>query len=381
MKTCPKCGNTCEDNVQFCSECGHKFTSDQKAGVPSWVKIVVPLLALLVVLLMGLLLSKNGSVGQTEDQAAVPATLTQEVTTEQTTETTQNETTTVTTVAPTTAFDAHKLYRPDSSRFVNQYTAYVFCTDTSVQDFVKMRYGPSKQKYDVVGTIPNYGEVVVETSSVDGWTLVFYGDKEGWVRSDFVFEGVAPDACDGDSGDKPVLYLYPEKKSDVSVKVNLKNCTFSCTYPEYGRGWKVTAYASGKLINHSDKKEYSYLYWELKGNITYDFSKGFVVKGKDTAAFLQKQLSAMGLTPKEYNEFIVYWLPKMQNNKYNLISFQTKAYTDNVALDITPKPDSMLRVFMAYKPLTKPVNVPAQKFKSFERKGFTVVEWGGVEVK
>ncbi len=34
------------------------------------------------------------------------------------------------------------------------------------------------------------------------------------------------------------------------------------------------------------------------------------------------------MKPKEHNEFIVYWLPRMQDNAYNLISFQSEACTD-----------------------------------------------------
>ena len=89
----------------------------------------------------------------------------------------------------------------------------------------------------------------------------------------------------------------------------------------------------------------------------------------------------MGLTPKEYNEFIVYWFPKMQGNAYNLIHFAGKEYTDNALLTITPKPDSMLRVFMVFKPLEKPVEIKEQKLEHFERKGFSVIEWGGSEIK
>lgn len=110
-------------------------------------------------------------------------------------------------------------------------------------------------------------------------------------------------------------------------------------------------------------------------------SEGFVVKGEDTADFLREKLEYMGLTPKEYNEFIVYWLPRMQNNKYNLITFQKEKYTDNAVLDITPQPDSILRVFMAYKPLDEYVEIPQQKLDTFDRKGFAVVEWGGTELK
>ena len=87
------------------------------------------------------------------------------------------------------------------------------------------------------------------------------------------------------------------------------------------------------------------------------------------------------MTPREYNEFIVYWLPKMQDNPYNLISFQSEAYTDAAKLDIDPTPDSVLRVFMAWKPLHRPQNIEPQTFTPFARDGFTVVEWGGCEVK
>jgi hypothetical protein len=80
------------------------------------------------------------------------------------------------------------------------------------------------------------------------------------------------------------------------------------------------------------------------------------------------------------NEFLDYWVPLMKNNPYNLICFQTQAYTEHVQLSVSPEPDSILRVFMAFSPLIKPVNIPGQEFSSFARTGFTVVEWGGTEV-
>ena len=176
--------------------------------------------------------------------------------------------------------------------------------------------------------------------------------------------------------EKPVIYLYPTQETDLSVNLDF-NGKLTCTYPEINSGWNVTAFPDGKIINKADGKEYSYLYWEGESKTKYDMTKGFVVKGEDTAEFLQEKLSYMGLTPKEYNEFIVYWLPQMQNNKYNLITFQGKAYTDSAKLNIKPEPDSMLRVFMVYKPLDKYVDIKEQELETFERKGFTVVEWGG----
>ena len=62
------------------------------------------------------------------------------------------------------------------------------------------------------------------------------------------------------------------------------------------------------------------------------------------------------------------------DNPYNLISFAGEEYTKTAPLTITPQPDSILRVFMVYKALQEPIEIPAQTFEPFERKGFSVVE-------
>ena len=103
--------------------------------------------------------------------------------------------------------------------------------------------------------------------------------------------------------------------------------------------------------------------------------------GRDTAAFLEDTLSQLGLTRREANEFIVYWLPQMQANPYNLITFQSDAYTQAARLAIEPAPDTLLRVFMAWKPLDTAVDIPAQTLAAPERTGFHVVEWGGCLVR
>jgi hypothetical protein len=179
---------------------------------------------------------------------------------------------------------------------------------------------------------------------------------------------------------KPVIYLYPPAAADVRVTLDYQGL-LTCTYPRYDNGWLVTAYPDGTLVNKADGQTYSYLYWEGLTAVDYDFSLGFVVKGADTAVFLQDKLAKLGLTPREYNEFIVYWLPLMQDNPYNLIAFQDEAYTDHARLDISPRPDAILRVFMAYKPLDHFVDVPEQVLTGFTRSGFTIVEWGGTCVK
>ena len=179
---------------------------------------------------------------------------------------------------------------------------------------------------------------------------------------------------------KPVIYLYPTEATNVAVQLSFDGL-LTATYPIYNDGWEVTAYPDGTLINNADGQEYSYLFWEGLGNQEFNFDEGFVVRGSDTVTFLQETLAAIGLLPKEYNEFIVYWLPQMQENPYNLISFQGDVYTNSAKLDITPIPDSILRVYMAYKPLDEPIYMLEQVFQPFERNGFTVVEWGGCAIE
>ena len=215
-------------------------------------------------------------------------------------------------------------------------------------------------------------QTVKETYKIssDGWYMTVYSPEE---KATIELELVLPEPA------KPVIYLYPQAPTEVEVKLDF-NGALSCTYPEYKEGWKVTAYPDGTLIDTATGREYSYLFWEGVSNVPYDMSRGFVVKGQDTATFLQNILSEMGLTPREYNEFIVYWLPQMQNNAYNLITFQTDVYTKNAKLTITPKPDSMLRVFMAYKALEEPIEIGEPVIEPFVRQGFCVVEWGGAEI-
>ena len=199
--------------------------------------------------------------------------------------------------------------------------------------------------------------------------LLFSGCLMGWYRCKKQYTYTSY---------KPVIYLYPTSEQQVKVQFNYDG-KLTCTYPEYNGGWDVIAQPDGTLTNIADNREYSYLYWEGITDTELDMSRGFVVKGEDTEKFLQEKLAYMGLIPREYNEFIVYWLPILQENKYNFISFAGNDYEDLAQLKITPEPDSILRVMMIYKSLEKPIQVEEQELKPFIREGFTVVEWGGTE--
>lgn len=183
--------------------------------------------------------------------------------------------------------------------------------------------------------------------------------------------------CDDYATDaKPVIYLYPEEKTDITVTLDY-NGTLTCTYPAPASDgtWSVTAEPDGTILY--DGNEYNYIYWEGTTDVEYDFSTGFCVKGSETAEFLENVLSDIGLTRREANEFIVYWLPILQENEYNVISFQTDVYIENAKLTILPEPDNILRVFMAWYASDEYIEIEEQTFPECTRDGFTVVEWGG----
>ena len=184
------------------------------------------------------------------------------------------------------------------------------------------------------------------------YTNVYYDDENKRVEVDFTSVEASDWQPDPGVAYKPVIYLYPEVETEVSVKLDY-NGNLVCTYPAYKDGWTVTAAPDGTLC----------------------------VKGEDTAAFLEGALEQLGLTRREANEFIVYWLPLMEQNLYNIISFQTDIYTDNAKLMVDPAPDTLIRVFMAWQSADEYVELEKQDLTAPDRTGFTVVEWGGTEIK
>ena len=181
--------------------------------------------------------------------------------------------------------------------------------------------------------------------------------------------------------DKPIIYLYPEQETEVTVKVeNPQNLTH--TYPKYENEWKVLAKPNGDLKDLKTGRNLYALYWEGINTVEPNMNEGFIVKGEDTIKFLEEKLAILGLNEREAEEFIVYWLPKLESNKYNFIRFQTEEeINNNMSLEITPKPDTVIRIVMEFKGIEKPIQIQEQKLSTPQRTGFTVVEWGGTEIK
>ena len=209
-------------------------------------------------------------------------------------------------------------------------------------------------------------------------------NSEKYKESNFNNTGVRPDGFNFNIDivdEKPIIYLYPEVETEVTVKVgNPQNLTH--TYPKYENEWKVLAKPNGDLKDLKTGRNLYSLYWEGINTVEPNMNEGFIVKGEDTIGFLEEKLEILGLNEREAEEFIVYWLPKLESNKYNFIRFQTeKEINNNMPLEITPKPDTVIRIVMEFKGLEEPIQIQEQKLSTPQRTGFTVVEWGGTEIK
>lgn len=188
--------------------------------------------------------------------------------------------------------------------------------------------------------------------------------------------------CDPGVAYKPVIYLYPENETELEVRFSNPE-KLTTTYPKYSDSWKVVASPNGKLVDVNTGRELYALYWEGTGYTSGVRQDGFVVSGEDSASFLEEKLAQIGLNEREAEEFIIYWLPKLESSKYNYIHFELTDEIDNyMPLELSTKPDTKIRVIMSFKALDAPIDVEEQDLGNTpSRAGFTLVEWGGHEIK
>lgn len=182
--------------------------------------------------------------------------------------------------------------------------------------------------------------------------------------------------------DKPVIYLYPEKKEQVNIELAVEGeVTF--TYPAYNNGWNVVAHPDGTI--ESNGRSFNYLFWEGKQEIftkDIDFSEGFITSKDDIIDFVQQKLNEAGFTSQERADFITYWVPRMLSYDLLFIQFvQNEDCNRFATLDITPKPTSISRFYMIWTPIDEGFKLNEQIIQPIIRDGFTVLEWGGQQLK
>lgn len=179
---------------------------------------------------------------------------------------------------------------------------------------------------------------------------------------------------------KPVIYLYPEYELFVDVAIDTPGNIF-ISIPEYpAGGWKnVYAYPSGRLIYNEN--EYKELYYEIEVENVKPPINGIVIPKAFLEFKLRSLLQQLGLNKIESNDFLAYWLPKLEKLDedyvlFSLIEEEEKERIDNVK--ISPEPQTRIEFLVYFKGLKQFIEVPPLILpQTPTRKGFTMVEWGG----
>lgn len=225
-------------------------------------------------------------------------------------------------------------------------------------------YSEYKQAYpdnpaSLAEYVANHGLVIIKNAA---------GERLVYVRGQYGMVG----GCA-----KPVVYLYPTAVTSVNVRVGAHVTVSDPQYP--ANGWSnVIASPSGQLTYEG--KAYSSLFWEGTGYGEYPgINSGTVVKKADVVATMKRQLAEQGLNAKESADFVAFWQDKVPNSPYIRLTWLNTAQMNALApLYVSPKPDTVIRVFLDMEGFDTNIELPAQKLTSTFRHGFTVVEWGGL---
>jgi len=172
---------------------------------------------------------------------------------------------------------------------------------------------------------------------------------------------------------KPAIYLYPKQATYVDVSLGI-NGVITKSIPDYNQGWHVYAEPIGMIDN-----KYDYLFYEADIKNPKLTESGWVVDYNQLESWFKVNLPKLGLNVKETEQFIDYWIKELPfANYYEIKLLEQDFLSENMTLNINPKPDTLIRLEFYFKPLDKKTFITEPVIKTPIRKGFTVVEWGGI---
>ena len=182
---------------------------------------------------------------------------------------------------------------------------------------------------------------------------------------------------------KPAIYIYPEKIQKTSVKLKIKG-ELTKDIPKYNDGWNVIVKPNGqmKVIGGNSQITYDYLFYENTVTKIITNDEAWLVEKDKLKEWFNIYLYKFGLNKFEADEFIDYWIPKLNSNypnkKYVSIKLLDKKYLDEyMNLNITPKPDKTLRLEFVFRGFNTKFKTKEPIITPFLRNGYYAVEWGG----
>lgn len=173
---------------------------------------------------------------------------------------------------------------------------------------------------------------------------------------------------------KPNIYIYPGENTQLTVKLTFPmGGEIVTSIPEYGTGWNISVDQNGLIDN-----TYSYLFYEsIQPNI-WQKDEGWIIEKMELETFFRDNMIEYGFEGQEIEDFIDYWIPRLDDFLYYSVFPQTSEIIDNVIeLEFSKQPDNMLRLFYVvkgYNQIQEELIEPT--IDSFNREGYFVTEWG-----
>ena len=207
---------------------------------------------------------------------------------------------------------------------------------------------------------------------------------------------------------KPAIYLYPKETTKIEITLD-KSIKYKNTIPFYKNKWLIEADATGAIrdlqpkYTHCGKlpskqfgfeyskqacevNKYPYIYWDGKQLFKPIPKKnvGFIVKRNNIDTFLLDSATKLQLTNTEKYEFVRYWAQKMKDKKwkyYRVYFLQNSEVDEYLPIVINPNPETSNRIEIIIRKAKKNEKITTQNIIPVERKGYTMVEWGGAIFK
>ncbi|RKY52977.1 MAG: hypothetical protein DRP93_07285 [Candidatus Neomarinimicrobiota bacterium] len=174
--------------------------------------------------------------------------------------------------------------------------------------------------------------------------------------------------------DKPNIYLYPTKKTRMTVSLDLpEGGKVTESIPDYPKKWKNIRVKPDGTINN----KYDFLFYEadLPGN--WQYNEGWIIAQKELKFFFEMNLRDYGFNKKEIADFIEYWIPRLKDKPYYIMYPQHTAKINSIVpLKINKNVDSLLRLFYFIEGSDNNMSLKKTQIPDFKRNGFVVTEWG-----
>lgn len=173
---------------------------------------------------------------------------------------------------------------------------------------------------------------------------------------------------------KPNIYLYPENEETLQVDVKLYG-RITAAIPTYKHGWEVKVSPTGIIDG-----KYGFIYYEALIDYPFTLNRGWIVDKVHFSERMDPILQRIGFNNKERHDFIDYWASELswRTPKYAAYYVSPGEINKAVELKLSKQPDSLLRCYFVFLPVDNDIQIQEPDLPAFVRKGFTVVEWGGI---